>query len=394
MPSISSKADDESAFLDAAKSVSAVVQEEAHASEAARTLTPRCVAAVVDAGILRAFLPRELGGALLEAQELVPIIEELASQDGSTGWCFGMNGLITGISSAMLPDSGIDEVFAARPPGETLIAGGFPPIGRCERTTDGWKVSGHFRFGSGCRHSHYMLASCLELKNGEAYMDGRVPAMRSFVVPIDEVRIEDNWRVAGLEATASCDYHLDEAHVPDHRSYSASSFLPQRGTSLYRLPLLALAGAPHAGFALGVGKGALDEIGKHAVWRHRLGAASPLAQRGTFQTGYARSRTQLRAARSLVVESLEALTNTAADKEVTFTLRADAMAATTHAYETATDVATFAFRAAGGAALLREHRLQRFFRDAHAGAQHVIVSDESWERVAQVWLGLGEPLLI
>lgn len=385
---------DATSFVEAAQSVASVVEAEASAGEVARTLTPRCVAAVVDAGILRAFVPRELGGAELNASALVPIVEELARQDGSTGWCFGMNGIIGGIASAMLPDTGVDEVFAPRRPGETLIAGGFPPVGRCERSGDGWRVSGHFQFGSGCRHSHFMLATCLELKDGAPQMDGALPAMRSFLLPTAEVRIEDNWRVAGLEATASCDYHLDAAHVPDHRSFSSSSFAPFRGKSLYAMPLLSIAGAPHSGFALGVGKAALDEVAQAAVWRHRLGAASPLAQRSTFQVGYARSRTRLRAARGLVLEALANLAAACAEGAPSLAARAETAAATTNAYETATEVATFAFRAAGGSALMRDNRLQRSFRDAHAGAQHIVVSDESWERVAQVWLGIGEPQMI
>ena len=240
-------------FLSRARGISERVEAEAAGSEAARTLTPACLEALVEADLIRAFLPRELGGAELAAYELVQIVEEVARQDGSTGWCLGMNGLIGGICAAMLPEEGVHEVFDGRPPGTTFIAGGFPPQGRAIRVGDDWSVSGHFRFGSGCRHSQWMVCTCLEIENDAPRMDGRVPAMRSFLVPRERVRIEDNWDVAGLEGTASCDYHLDGHDIPDHLSFSSSSFAPVRGKGLYSLPLLSVANAPHAGFALGVG---------------------------------------------------------------------------------------------------------------------------------------------
>jgi alkylation response protein AidB-like acyl-CoA dehydrogenase len=382
-------------FLARARGVSKRIEAEAERSERARTLTPACVEALVEADLIRAFLPAELGGAELTAPELVQIVEEVARQDGSAGWCLGMNGLIGGICAAMLPDPGAERVFGERPPGRTFIAGGFPPQGRATREGDGWRVSGHFRFGSGCRHSHWMVCTCLEIDKEAPRMDGTLPAMRSFLVPREQVRIEDNWDVAGLEGTASCDYHLDAHLIEDALSFSTSSFAPLRGKSLYSLPLLSIAHAPHAGFALGVGKRALEEIATHATWRQRLGSASPLAERGTFQRGYARARTQLRGARGLVLEALaglHALCN--AGDGIPITARADSAAATTHAYECAASAASFASRSAGGAALFRSGRLQRCFRDIHAGSLHIVVSDESWERAGQAWLGVGEPQML
>jgi len=72
----------------------------------------------------------------------------------------------------------------------------------------------------------------------------------------------------------------------------------------------------------------------------------------------------------------------------------EAAAATTNAYEAAAEAASFAFRAGGGAVLFRSGRLQRCFRDIQAGAQHIVVSDESYERAAQLWLGVGEPQML
>jgi alkylation response protein AidB-like acyl-CoA dehydrogenase len=382
-------------FLERARSLDSLVRDEAAEAERAGTLTPKCVAAIVEAGLLRAFLPTEVGGAQLSPTELLGIVEEIARQDGSTGWCYGMNSLVGGIASAMLSDEGVKRVFGAKPAGETLLSGGFPPAGRAERDGEDWRVSGHFRFGSGCLHSEWMVCSCLEFDRDTLRMDGALPAMRAFLLRTTEVRIEDNWDVAGLEGTASCDYHLEDARVPDTLSFSISRFEARRGRGLYDLPLLSLAGVTHSGFALGVGKRALEEIAAHATWRQRLGSASRLAERASFQQGFARARTGLLAARALVLTSLSALHERAGEPgPFPLELRANVAAATTNAYEAARDAATFAFRAGGGAVLFKSGDLQRCFRDIQAGSQHIVVSDESWERVGQVWLGVGEPQMI
>jgi alkylation response protein AidB-like acyl-CoA dehydrogenase len=378
------------------RSSAPLVEGEAAESERARTLTPKVVEAVVETDVMLAALPREVGGAELAAPELVELYEEIARQDGSTGWCFGMNGIIGGISAAMLPEAGRARIFDARPPGRTLLAGGFPPQGRAVRNGADWAVNGHFRFGSGCRHAHAMVCTCVVVEDGEVRVERGIPTMRTFVLPVEQVRIEDNWHVAGLEGTASCDYHVDDVRVPDELSFSSgTTFEPRRGHSLYGLPLLSLAGAPHAGFALGVGKRALEEIAEHATWRQRLGSSSALADRPAFQQGFGRATARLRAARALVLQTLQALHDEVAGGDgVSLRARADAAAATTNAYESAAEAATFAFRAGGGAVLFRSGRLQRCFRDIQAGSQHIVVSDESYERAAQVWLGIGEPSML
>jgi len=383
-------------LLDRVRALAPLVEAEAPESERARTLTPRTVEAMTETGILCASLPRELGGCELPAAALVELYEEVARQDGSTGWCFGMNGVVTGITAASLPDAGCKTVFEARPPGHTLLAGGFPPQGRAERVGDDWRVSGHFGFGSGCRHAHYLVCTCVEFEGGAPRVEAAGPAMRSFVLAPEQVSIEDNWHATGLEGTGSCDYRLEATRVPDELSFpSGIRLAPQRGHSLFSLPLLSLAGAPHAGFALGTGRRALEEIAAHATWRQRLGSASRLAERASFQQGFGRARTQLQAARSLVLQSLEALHHhLETDGSVPLSARADAASATTNAYEQATAAATFAFRAGGGAAVYRGVRLQRCFRDIQTGSQHIVVSDESFERAAQVWLGVGEPQML
>ena len=379
-----------------ARAMASVVEGDAEEAEARRTLQPSTVEAFREAELLRAFLPVELGGYECEPSVLVALIAELSRQDGAAGWCFGMNGFITSICAANLPDAGIDEVYQAggRDPSQVLMAGGFPPLGRAVRDGEGWRVSGAFRFGSGILHADYVVCTALEIVNEAPVLEGGMPLMRTFVVPRDQVRIEDNWYVAGLEGTGSCDYHLDDHWHSDSLSFVSSHMKPTRGLSLYSMPLLTVANAPHSGFALGVGRRALEEIRELAMSRHRLGSSAPLVERAAFQQSFGRVSTRFDAAESLVYRRAAEVERAHRDGQLTLDHRAGFTAATTNAYEAALEAAQFAFRAAGGAALYRSVRLQRCLRDIQAGCQHIVPSEESWERVAQVGLGLGEPGMI
>ena len=383
-------------LLSRAVALEAIVEDEAPAAEAAGTLQAKTVEAIRDAGLLKAFLPVELGGYECDLSTLVALVAELSRQDGSAGWCFGMNGVITSICAAHLPDEGIELIYRSKgtDPSRVLMAGGFPPLGRAVREGEGWRVSGDFRFGSGIMYADHVVCTALQMENEVPVMDGALPLMRTFVVPRDQVRVDDNWQVSGLEGTGSCDYHLDDVWLPDALTFVSSHPHPERGRSLYTLPLISVASAPHSGFALGVGRRALEEIEAIATDRHRLASSAPLAQRPAFQQNYARARTRLDAAQSLVNLTADSLHESHLDGTLNINHRAAFSAATTNAYESALEAAQVAFRAAGGAAIYRSVRLQRCLRDIQAGAQHLVPGDESWERVAQVWLGLGDPPML
>ena len=74
------------------------------------------------------------------------------------------------------------------------------------------------------------------------------------------------------------------------------------------------------------------------------------------------------------------------DAQLEAEMRASAVMCT----DVALDVATQAFRFAGGSALYHGNRLQMCWRDVNAGAQHFAVSEVAYENLGQYMLGLPE----
>jgi alkylation response protein AidB-like acyl-CoA dehydrogenase len=128
----------------------------------------------------------------------------------------------------------------------------------------------------------------------------------------------------------------------------------------------------------------------------RLASGAPLAQRGVFQAGLARAEARWRSARLLAREAFEALYSAQlATGSVSLAERARVAQAAVNAAEASAALAEFALRSAGSGAVFRSSAIQRCLRDIRTGMQHVAVSEEVWERVAAVRLGLArDPFMV
>ncbi len=367
-------------LLSEAHRIGPLIREHAAATEREGVPAPAVLAAMVEARLFDAYRPAELGGLDAGAVTLVELVEEVSKHDGSTGWCLGMAGIIGGLAASRLPDEGAAEVFPTRD--TVLCAGGFVPRLSAQPTDGGYRVSGRFPFASGCRFASWLVVT------GMVEGTAGPTAMRTFCVRTAEVEILDNWHVAGLEGTSSNDLQLDDVFVPEARSFGSVTTPRIRGGAFWELPVLSAAAVGHLGFALGSGRRALDEIAAYAGTQ-RFASSAPIAERSVFQRDFARAHTALRAARLAAFESMERVVEAGTDASAT--IRAELIASLVYAYQTATAAAEFAFRAGGASSLYREGALQRCFRDLQAGSQHVVASDEGFERAGQVLLGLDPP---
>jgi alkylation response protein AidB-like acyl-CoA dehydrogenase len=300
-----------------------------------------------------------------------------------------------GIAGAWLTDEAIDSVFGRRR--AALVAGGLVPRGRARPVDGGFQLSGRWGFGSGCRHADWMMLAAIAPGAPEGAADPINPLippgseMRVFVLPVGEVEIHDNWQVAGLKATASCDYSVEDAFVPDALSFRFFD-KPRRGGALFRLPGQTFVAAGHAGVALGVARRALDELTALAGRKLRLAASAELSGSGAFQQELAHAEARLRGARLLVQDALgSAWSSVCARRSLDLAQRASVSLGAAHANRVAREVSSFAFRAAGAEALYLGSPIQRAWRDACAAGQHFAVNDQIFERVGQTLLGVAPP---
>ena len=370
-------------LLNAVEDVRAVVEAGADQAEENGTLPRSTVDALYQSGLLALKLPAELGGAEADPVTQLEVIEALARIDSAAAWSTMIGATSIAVPGAYLPDEAIEKMFVGgRPP---RGAGVFVTAGVAVATEGGYTVNGRWPFASGIRHADWVSGGVRVVRDGLETRE-----RLRMVFPVSQVEIHDNWQVAGLKGTGSNDYSVTDLFVPKEFAWDPMTTEPKRGGALFRMGLPGLVANEHAAFALGVGRRAWDTIVDQAQLKRGWGNPSAIASRESFQRSLGWCDLQLRAARSLVIEILEqawesVCNGSTPDLQLQIEMRSSA----TYATEVAVDVASQAFRFGGGRALYNTSVLQRCLRDLDAAAQHLMVSDSSYENHGQFMLGVS-----
>ena len=141
--------------LDAAKSLVAAIKAAQPAIEAQRELPPSLAASVADAGMFRLLLPRTNGGSQLTLPKFLRCVETIAEADASTGWCVGQGGVFANVADN-LPPGTADAIWGDNP--NAVVATGTPMGSRAAVCEGGFRLSGRWRFASGCMHASWLAA--------------------------------------------------------------------------------------------------------------------------------------------------------------------------------------------------------------------------------------------
>ena len=203
------------ALLDAVDKIAPVLRASGAKSEELGTLAPDAVAALRTAGIFKLKLCTDMGGAEADPVTEMMVLEQLAYNDLTSGWCTMVGATAVASLGTFLPQSGLDKVFANGHVPTAAIS--FFPAGRAVREGSGFRVRGRWRFNSGIRHAEWVLGGTV-VEGTEAENGGR-PIVMFSAFPIKDVIIHDNWGgVVGLRGTGSLRFlgrRLCPARGPD-----------------------------------------------------------------------------------------------------------------------------------------------------------------------------------
>ena len=372
-------------LLDGVASIRATLEAQVEAEEDHATLSAQSVAALDEAGVLAMKLPRELGGTEADPSTQILVLEALAEVNASASWCAMVGATGIGLPGAFLDDAAVGEIFAGgRIPRASTVA---MPMGKARLVDGGYRLSGRWPFASGIRHAEWLAAGARVEGTGDG-----PPEIRIMVFSAAQVEIHDNWQVAGLEGTGSCDFSVEEIPIPANFTWVRGVDGQKRGGPLYRIEFPGFVVNEHAGFALGLARRALDGLIEIAGRRRGFtAAASSLATRESVHRMLGRSELRLRAARALALEINDlAWALVSAGEPIPPRLQGELRAIATHCTEEAVDVITDAFRYAGGRGIYRASPLQRALRDINVAAQHLMVSEIAHENLGRLILDLPD----
>lgn len=380
----------ETKYLESARSLAPLIEQEMSGTPSPTSLSPLVVEAFHDAGLYWMQVPACFGGGEADVVSAFEVVEEVSRADGSSGWSL-MAGMSTlAIAGAFFGDGAAAEIFADP---RAVTCGQIAPLGTVERTPEGFLAQGRFGFASGSTQSMWFFGGFREQRDGvEIRMENGLPSVIAGVVPKDKVVLRGNWDVVGLEGTCSVDYEIPEQLIPDEYTFPFFSAVPRRGGPMYNIAANGLTCIAHAGFACGVARRALDEIGRIARTKRRPGRRTMIDD-PIFQYEYAMAEAGLRGARSFAVRALRDLQAAAEADHLTLQVRGIARLAASHACAVAAHVVGLAYEYSGSNGLRNGSAIQRCFRNISAGQQHVFTDRNSVRDAGQVLLDAAPPTM-
>ena len=385
-----------SAYLAAASALVPRIAALADRADRDRALPPELVDALADAGLFRLLVPRSVGGAELDLADYLPVIEVLARADASTAWCVNQS-CVRATTAAWLDPAVARELFGQDR--AAAIANG-PLPGRAVAVPGGFRLSGRWNFASGCRHATWLAAVATVVDGDEPRRrpDGS-PDLRHLILPADQARLEPSWDVAGLRATGSDTFLVDDVFVPAERAVAVGRDPVRERGPLYRLPMNLLFASGFAAVTLGTAAAAIEAFVELAGGKTPRGAHALLRDQPLAQIQTAQAEAQRRAGRAYLLAAVgdawaAAARAAAADApSIEVEPRAALRLAATHAIQLSSQAVDLVYAAAGASAIYATNPIQRRFQDIHVATQHIQGRLAHYESIGRHLLGLDpDPL--
>ena len=374
-------------MLDKVAELTPLIRARAAAAEANRRMDPEVMSALVDAGLLRMWIPRSLGGLEMDPNESLDVMEALARVDASTGWVVSNCVFISTICQ-FLPAAVCEELLEDP---RATICGSFVPPCTARATDGGYLISGNWTFGSA---SHYATAlvvlTVLTDDQGPVQGAGGAPvSVLAFLDPND-VTLLDTWHTLGLRSTGSTNFTAENLPVAGDHTFLLGPWTSTDGpfaAPLYRLGVI-MDAVRVARVGVGIAQGALDDFVALAGGKTPAYTATLTADRATVQERVARAAALVQAARHTLTGAVaEAWDSVQDGSRITGPSCVPMGLAASFALDSSAQAADLLHEAAGSTAFRDESPIQQRFRDIQTLRQNAIASWSRYESLGKMLLG-------
>ncbi|MGP4009080.1 acyl-CoA dehydrogenase family protein [Streptomyces sp. 4N124] len=354
----------------------AVVAERRAEFEEKRHVPTDVIGEFKNAGIYRAGVPRRFGGDALPPAAFLRLVERISAVDGSAGWVASFGS--SAIYLAALPLETQAELYADGP--DVAFAGGLFPVQPAERVEGGYRVSGRWKFASGCKGADVLGVG---IKAGE----DRAGRPLTAVLRPEQVEVAENWDVIGMRGTGSHDLVVDAAVVPEEWTFVRGG-TPTVDEPLYHYPTVPYAAQVLAVVGLGVARAALDHVIAQGGRAGYTGAPKP-AERATYRITVGQAEARLRSARAFFYETTdEAWATVEVGDPATAEQASLLRLASAHLAKTSFEVTRAAYQLGGIAAIATGSPLERHLRDASVAPQHAFLQEGMYDGAGAVLMGV------
>jgi alkylation response protein AidB-like acyl-CoA dehydrogenase len=372
-----------------------VIREGGDEAQRIRRVPDATVDALIDAGLFRFTIPRELGGEDATVGETIEVLEAMAAIDASVAWNVMLGSEVNAMAAGGMDKTLAKEVYLDNP--RVVMCGGGGPgstISKAVYQSDGGvKVWGRSTFISGCHNSDwcFMIALVFE-DDAPKLVDGR-PVVRTWFLPRSEWTILDTWDVSAIRGSGSHDVVADGAYIPPRFAEVELMVYPALyDNPVFRIPVPLRLAYNKAAIGLGVARGALDAFVALAQTKKPMASAALLKDRPTTQLMMGECEARFLAARHFLLDAMAAV-ESELHRGAEYPSAAGtqyARLACTHAAQTCAQIVDEIHLAAGTSAARMDSPLERKLRDARGAASHRWVARPIFGELGSVLLG-NEP---
>jgi indole-3-acetate monooxygenase len=366
----------------------------AHGGDEAQTLRrlpAATVEALIDEGLFRFAIPRELGGEDASTVETVAILEAISAIDASVGWNVMLGSEINAMAAGGMDKALAREIFLDNPR-VVMCGGGGPgstPSYAIAQKDGSVKVWGETTFISGCHNSEWCFMSAALVEEGQEHTANPMAA-RMWLLHKSQYEILDTWNMAGLRGSGSHTVRATGAVVPEKwRGVELVSLPALYDNPVFRIPIPLRLSYNKVAVALGVARGALEAFRDLANNKIPFLSAAKLAERPIAQHRMGEMEAKYRAARAYVMEAMSEVEDelrAGADSPGARTTQ-NARLACTHGANACMEVVDVLHNTAGTSGMQMASPLERKLRDAHGCATHRWVAHPLFTDLGAILLG-------
>ncbi|MGD9922952.1 MAG: acyl-CoA dehydrogenase family protein [Pseudorhodoplanes sp.] len=384
------------AAAEAARELAPVLRSRAAEAESRRMVHAETIADMRTAGLFRLMQPESYDGTGRAFADYVVVAEELGAGCPSSAWIYA-NVVLKSWMIGMFPREAQDDVWGADR--DTIAASILRPTGRSRPVAGGYRLTGKWSYVSGVDHTQWTIIGSLR--------EGANGSMEPVVhlVPRQDYRIVDNWHVVGLVASGSKDIVLEDVFVPEHRTLTVAQVQSGKAPGaaihpenpVFRVPLMSSFGIFICAPVMGIARGALacflETIGARATMGGAAGGGAGMTSLPTIQLRLAEAQMRIDAARATMLDSAVATLHEASHGGVSDGQRIANRRAQSYSARISVEAVDIMFEAVGAAGLFLSQDLQRYWRDAHAGAAHFGINWDAIRLMCGQYAAGQEPAL-
>lgn len=381
-------------LMDTAIKMESRISQNIAEEENNRRLSSDTFNALREAGFLKLYLPKSLGGLELDPVTVAKLVEQVAMHNTAAGWCM----MVANTSAwwgSRTSEKGINEIYKEGP--DVVIAGAFHPPMKVNPVEGGYIFNGRSPLASNAHEADWIFLTAFVMDGDNIRMNENIPEIVGVLLRRDDCQIIDTWYTLGMKATDSNDIAATNVFVPNYRCFPLiPDFQPN---SYYTGPLYRFSaiGASIASLIapvpLAIAQNAIKELRAIADKKTPLGSMMPIRERGAVQRKLGMAEAMVQSSRAFLYQTLSEKWNKAlAGESLTLQDKAALLLAATHTNQSCLQAVDMMYSAAGSTAIYTRNKLEHYFADAQVVRQHGFANESRYETAAQVLLGLQPDL--